>query len=168
MDERRALRDTRDLKLLSEIELDPDATQIGLARKLGVAVGTVNWHLKRMVAKGHVKVKRAERRKLRYIVTPSGLALRARLTINYVETSMLLYRQLRQAARVEVNRARQSGHEALRVEGDGDVADVCRLTCLEMGVQVVEESSVDPPAILRVEGNRIRFIEPHGDRGGAE
>jgi hypothetical protein len=120
-----------------------------------------------MVAKGHVKVKRAERRKLRYIVTPSGLALRARLTLSYVESSMLLYRQLRQAARIDVNRAHQSGYEALHVEGDGDVADVCRLTCLEMGVQVVDGSSVDPPAILRVEGDRICFIEPRGDGGGS-
>src|SRR3990172_7204032 len=72
MDERQSLRAARELKLISEIEHDPDATQIGLAQKLGVAVGTVNWHLKRMVAKGYVKVKRAERRKLRYILTRSG------------------------------------------------------------------------------------------------
>ncbi|MGH2628533.1 MAG: winged helix-turn-helix transcriptional regulator, partial [Anaerolineales bacterium] len=76
---------TRELGLLSEIERDPDSTQAGLAVKLGVAVGTVNWHLKRMIAKGYVKVKRAERRKLRYIITPDGIALRARLTIAYVE-----------------------------------------------------------------------------------
>ncbi|HMK08936.1 MAG TPA: winged helix-turn-helix transcriptional regulator [Anaerolineales bacterium] len=162
MDERRSLRETRDLRLLSEIEQDPDATQIGLADKLGVAVGTVNWHLKRMVAKGYVKVKRAERRKLRYIVTPSGLALRARLTVNYVETSMRLYRQLRQAARLEVGRARQRGYESLHVQGDGDVADVCRLTCLEMGVRVLEGPSAEGEAQLRVEGNRIRFLEPAG------
>jgi DNA-binding MarR family transcriptional regulator len=168
MDDRRALRETRDLKLLSEIEVDPDATQIGLARKLGVAVGTVNWHLKRMVAKGHVKVKRAERRKLRYIVTPSGLALRARLTLNYIETSMMLYRQLRKEARLEVARARQEGYEALHVQGDGDVADVCRLTCLEMGVRVLEGPSGDQQPTLRVEGNKVRFVEPAVVGGGTE
>ncbi len=159
MGDRQTLRDAREMKLLSEIEVDPDATQIGLAQKLGVAVGTVNWHLKRMVAKGYVKVKRAERRKLRYIVTPSGLALRARLTVDYVENSMTLYRQLRQAARREVARARQNGYESLQVLGDGDVADVCRLTCLEMGVRVVDGSAEPSAAALRVEGNRVRFVE---------
>ena len=54
---------TRDLRLLEHIELDPDVTQASLAGQLGVAVGTVNWHLKRLVAKGYIKVKRAERRK---------------------------------------------------------------------------------------------------------
>ena len=168
MEERQTLREARDLKLLSEIETDPDATQIGLARKLGVAVGTVNWHLKRMVAKGYVKVKRAERRKLRYLVTPAGLALRARLTVDYIENSMRVYRQLREAARREVGHARRKGYEALQVEGDGDVADVCRLTCLEMGMRVVEEDGLDQPAVLQVEGSRVRFIERRNSEGRSE
>jgi DNA-binding MarR family transcriptional regulator len=159
MDERQVVRETRELNLLSEIERNPDATQIGLAVKLGVAVGTVNWHLKRMIAKGYVKVKRAERRKLLYLITPAGLALRARLTVDYVENSMRLYRQLRQAARREITRARKKGHEALRVRGDGDVADVCRLTCLEMGIRVLEDGADEGAAALSVEGNKIRFQE---------
>jgi DNA-binding MarR family transcriptional regulator len=166
MSERQTLRETRDLNLLSEIEQNPDATQIGLAAKLGVAVGTVNWHLKRMVAKGYVKVKRAERRKLRYIITPSGLALRARLTVDYIETSMRLYRQLRKNARREVERARQRGHRALRVRGSGDVADVCRLTCLEMGMRVLDNDADDHAPRLVVEGNRIRFEEWRADADG--
>jgi DNA-binding MarR family transcriptional regulator len=167
MDERKTLRDARELKILSEIERDPDATQIGLARKLGVAVGTVNWHLKRMVAKGYVKVKRAERRKLRYLVTPSGLALRARLTVDYVETSMMLYRQLRKAARQEIGRARKQGYQSLVVLGDGDVADVCRLTCLEMGVRVLEGPRFEDNAALEIDGNRVRFVGP-GSREGLD
>ena len=46
-----------------------------------MAVGTVNWHLKRLIEKGYVKVSRAERKKLRYIITPEGIALRARLAV---------------------------------------------------------------------------------------
>jgi DNA-binding MarR family transcriptional regulator len=62
----------RDLILLEQIEQSPDATQASLADQLGVAVGTVNWHLKRLIAKGYVKVKRIERRKLKYIITPKA------------------------------------------------------------------------------------------------
>jgi len=62
-------RPSRELILLEQIEHDPDITQAGMAAQLGVAVGTVNWHIKRFIAKGYVKVKRAQRRKLRYIIT---------------------------------------------------------------------------------------------------
>jgi len=64
----------REILLLEKIEDDPDVTQASLAALLGVAVGTVNWHLRRLIEKGYVKVKRAQRRKLRYIITPEGIA----------------------------------------------------------------------------------------------
>src|SRR5512138_1067896 len=85
----------RELTLLEQVEHDPDVNQATLASQLGVAVGTVNWHLKRLIAKGYVKVQRAERKKLRYIITPEGIALRARLTVDYIERSFDLYRRTR-------------------------------------------------------------------------
>ncbi|NJD58196.1 MAG: winged helix-turn-helix transcriptional regulator, partial [Anaerolineae bacterium] len=90
---------TREMILLEQIENNPNVTQASLATQLGVAVGTVNWHIKRMIAKGYVKVKRAERRKLRYIITPEGISFRAHLTIDYIEQSFLLYRNIRQRVR---------------------------------------------------------------------
>ena len=153
----------RDLGLLNEIERDPDTTQAGLATQLGVAVGTVNWHLKRMVAKGYVKVKRAERRKLRYILTPEGIALRARLTVQYVERSMALYRQARQEARKAVAHARQQGFRAVRIQGTGDIADVCQLTCLELGMPVATDGKGPGVATLEVHGQGIRLQEPVAD-----
>ena len=124
----------RELILLEQIERDPDVTQASLASQLGVAVGTVNWHLKRLIDKGYVKVKRAQRRKLRYIITPEGIALRARLTVNYIETSMRLYRRTRQRVRELLAEVQQAGYQQVSITGDGDIADICRLTCLEQGI----------------------------------
>ncbi|HTX79946.1 MAG TPA: winged helix-turn-helix domain-containing protein, partial [Longilinea sp.] len=56
-----------DLTILEQIEQNPDATQATLASHMNVAVGTINWHLKRLIEKGYVKVHRLERKKLRYI-----------------------------------------------------------------------------------------------------
>jgi DNA-binding MarR family transcriptional regulator len=149
-----------DLGLLEEIERDPDTTQATLATQLGVAVGTVNWHLKRLIAKGYVKVKRAERRKLRYILTPEGIALRARLTVTYVERSMALYRQVREEARRALILARERGYRAVVIRGEGDIADICRLTCLEQGVPVIGDGRTDGAAVLEIEGQVVVFREP--------
>ena len=32
---------------------------------------------------------------------------------------------------------RQKGYHCVRLDGDGDVADVCRLTCLEQGIDII-------------------------------
>ncbi len=132
----------RDLIILEEIAKDPDTTQATLASQLGVAIGTVNWHLKRLIAKGYVKARRMERRKLRYIVTAEGIALRAHLTLDYIQNSFRLYRLVRERMLVQVDELRQAGYDRVRLQGNGDVADVCRLTCLEQGVNVVEDAGV--------------------------
>ena len=142
----------RELSLLEQIERDPDVTQASLATQLGVAVGTVNWHLKRLVAKGYVKVKRAERKKLRYIITPEGIALRARLTVNYIERSFELYRKTRQRVKSHLAEIKLAGFERVRLVGDGDVAEICRLSCLEEGIEIVQESDVP---MLEVKGFKV-------------
>lgn len=142
----------RELSLLEKIENDPDVNQSMLATQLGVAVGTVNWHLKRLIAKGYVKVKRAERKKLRYIITPEGIALRARLAVDYVERSFSLYRKTRQRVREYLSQIQNAGYDRVRIIGKGDVADICRLTCLEQGISVVNDK--DAPA-LQVEGYKV-------------
>ena len=143
--------------LLEAIEQDPDVTQASLARRLGVAVGTVNWHLRRLIAKGYVKVKRAERKKLRYIITPEGIALRARLTVSYIDHSLQLYRKVRDQARKSLQQVIDAGFDRVSIHGNGDIADICRLTCIEMQIQVVEDSSDGYP-VMMIEGSDI-YIE---------
>jgi DNA-binding MarR family transcriptional regulator len=137
---------TREMVLLEQIEGDPDITQASLAAQLGVAVGTVNWHLKRLVSKGYIKVKRAQRRKLRYIITPEGIAFRARLTVKYIEQSMNLYRIVRQRSREALAELKKAGHHRVRIQGDGDIADVVRLTCYEQGVAITD--APDAPVLV--------------------
>ena len=149
----------RELALLENIESNPDVTQASLATQLGVAVGTVNWHLKRLIEKGYVKIKRAERKKLRYIITPEGIALRALLTIDYIEQQFLLYRNTRQRVREHLLKIKNAGYEKVSIQGDGDVADICRLSCLEQGVAFTTDviapmlEIVGLKVFLRLDGN---------------
>lgn len=142
-------QEARELVLLEHIEQDPDITQATLADTLGVAVGTVNWHIKRLISKGYLKVKRAQRKKLRYIITPEGLALRAKLTVNYIENQMRLYRETRHRVKKLLETVNQAGYSQVLIEGDSEIADVCRLTCLEQGVEVLEEGENIPEIVIR-------------------
>ena len=152
--------ETRELILLEQIEDDPDVSQASLAAQLGVAVGTVNWHLKRLVAKGYVKVKRAQRRKLRYIITPDGISFRARLTINYVENQLRLYRNTRERVKKFLSEVKQEGYKDVRLVGNGDIAEICRLTCLEAGINI--KDAPDVPT-LEIQGWKVylTWSEPH-------
>jgi DNA-binding MarR family transcriptional regulator len=150
----------RELILLEQIEHNPDTTQASLAAQLNVAVGTVNWYIKRFIEKGYIKVKRAQRRKLRYIITPQGIARRARLTVNYIETSMRLYRRVREHVSDLLVQVHQAGHNRVYIDGDGDIADICRLTCLEHQIDVMNgtpETPFDHIPVLCIHGTKVQL-----------
>jgi DNA-binding MarR family transcriptional regulator len=151
----------RDLILLDKIEQNLDATQASLAVQLDVAVGTINWHLKRLINKGYVKVRRAERRKLRYIITPEGLALRAHLTVDYIQTQFRLYRQTRQRVIELLDQVHQAGFDQVQLVGEGDIADICRLTCLEQAVHIAADGHAP---VLEVMGLKVvlKMEKKHG------
>ncbi len=139
----------RELALLDHISADPDATQASLASQLGVAVGTINWHIKRLIDKGYVKVRRAERRKLKYIITPEGIALRAHLTLDYIQSSLSLYRLIRERSLKVIQQIRKAGINEVFIQGSGDVAEICRLTCLEQAIEITEKKNAK--AAIRIE-----------------
>ncbi len=155
----------QDLRILEQIERDPDVTQADLAGRLGVAVGSVNWYLKRLINKGYIKVRQMQRRRLRYLITPQGIAEKARLTASFMEVSMRLYRETREAAKQYLTEIRQAGYGEVHVEGDNDLTEVCYLTCLEQDMQVVDIPQSLTPT-LRIEGMELHLVWPEEPNKG--
>ncbi len=125
-----------DLRILEEIERNPETTQATLAAQLGVAVGSVNFVIKRLVNKGYVHVKQLQRRRLKYIITPKGFTLRSKLAVDSLQYSMRLYRETRAQAKQLVEEVRRRGYAAVAIGGDSELAEIVSLTCLELGLPV--------------------------------
>lgn len=139
-----------ELQLMEALESNPETTQADLATKAGVAVGTVNWYLKRWSAKGLVVAKRIGRWRWRYLLTPQGMAEKADLANRYFQASMRIYRQSRSDAKRILESAKAAGYDCVVIEGDGDIAEIVELTCLEMGVSSTRdaEGDTDAPRIV--------------------
>jgi len=153
----------RELAILEALEEDPEARQADLADRLGVAVGTVNWLVKRLASKGLLKVKRMGRWRWRYLLTPKGIREKARLAQQYVRVSMNLYRSTRENARGLLTEVKRSGATAVRIEGppENDLVDVCRLTCLEEGITAVGDDVKELP-VLRIVDRSVTLEWPEG------
>ncbi len=135
-----------EFRILEQIEKNPDATQADLAAQMGVAIGTVNWYVKRLIAKGFVKVTHLQRRRLRYLITPKGIAEKSRLTVEYMRVSLQLYRNIREQSQALIKAAKRAGYSQVIIEADGDAAEICRLTCLEQRMDVVSRRQAAPGA----------------------
>jgi len=99
------------LKIISLLADNPQLTQRELARELGISLGGLNYCLKALVEKGWVKVENFSRsdRKLRYayLLTPQGLAGKAKLTNRFLRQKLAEYETLKleiQELQAEVER----------------------------------------------------------------
>ncbi len=158
----------RELQILEYLERNPDTTQADLATRLGVAVGSVNWYLKRLINKGYVKVRKMQRRRLRYLITPQGVVEKTRLTRAYMQASLRLYRETRAQARTLLVQVLEAGYDTVYVEGDGDLADICLLTCLEQRVNVAQNEGATHIPALVTKGRRLALRWPQRPDGEAE
>jgi len=153
----------RELQILEQIEGNPDVTQADLAETLGVAVGTVNFTVRRLVRKGYVRVKQLERRRLKYIITPEGIAQRSRLAVDSLKYSMQLYRETRRRAKTLIEQMQTLGYTRLAIRGDGDLADIANLTRLELGLDLARADERVPALVVM--GADLVLEMPHVSPG---
>jgi len=127
----------RDLAILNEIETAPQVTQRGLAQKLGIALGLTNLYLKRLARKGYIKVTTIPSHRVKYLLTPQGLAEKTRLTYEYMQYSFTLFRQSRQFLREQFAALAEAGRKRVAFVGVGEAAELADLTLRELGLELV-------------------------------
>ncbi len=126
----------RDLEILTELARGEPTTQRGLARKLGIALGLANLYLKRLARKGHIKITTIPSNRIKYLVTPKGIAEKTRLTYEYMDYSLQLYRRTRQVLRETLLPLRRQGKRRVAIYGTSEAAELAFLTLRELGLEV--------------------------------
>jgi len=103
--------------VLRLLEDSPELTQREISDALGISLGAVNFCLRGLVEKGAVKVENfrtsRNKRAYGYLLTPRGVAEKARLTRGFLERRMTEYAALR-AEIEELSGEVESGEEARR------------------------------------------------------
>ena len=126
----------RDLKLLEEVEKDSRVTQRGLATKLGIALGLTNIYLRRLVRKGYIKCVNVQSNRITYLITPRGIAEKARLTYEFMDYSLHLYGEVRQHLRAALARC-AAADKRVAIYGRGEAAELAYLSLREVGLEPV-------------------------------
>jgi hypothetical protein len=82
-------------RILDAVETDHSVSQRSLAKELGIALGLTNLLVKRLVHKGWVRVIQIKPNRVRYLITPAGIAEKTRMSRAYFDSSVQFYRQTR-------------------------------------------------------------------------
>jgi predicted transcriptional regulator len=142
--------------LLNEIAQDSMVTQANLSSRLGIAVGSVNWYIKRLIHRGWIKVSHLDRTRLKYDLTSEGMKIFTQRAVLYARDSLKVYGSFRQQAKSLVSEMKQQGINEAYIDGEDELIDILRLTCIESGIRLLEKPN---GVVLKVEGQGYTMVK---------
>ena len=146
----------QEYELLNEISQDSRVTQANLAQRLGIAVGSVNWYIKRLVKRGYVKVSHLDRTRLQYDLTSEGMSVFTERALQYAKDSLKVYKSFRQQAMSIVSELQTRGITQVHLQGNDEMMDILRLTCIEADILL---SDTPCGVTLKASGQRYQISD---------
>jgi DNA-binding MarR family transcriptional regulator len=151
-------QDIHMLRLMGELDRDGGSSQRELSQRLNLSLGLVNTFLRRLVGKGYFKVKTLPRNRLKYFLTPEGLARKTRLTAEYLRFSVNFYKDIKQLLLSKFKELETKQVKRVVFFGAGEVAELAylylQLSRLEL-VGVIDEIEIEKDFF----GVRIKGLE---------
>ena len=139
------------LRLMGEIDRDGNHSQRELSSKLNLSLGLVNTFLKRLVNKGYFKMTTMPRNRVKYFLTPEGLARKSRLTSEYLRYSVNLYRDIKTLLLNKYQEMKQKEVKKILFFGAGEEAELAYLYLQLTDIQLVGVVAETP--------SRTRFFD---------
>lgn len=147
----------RDLAILNAIAGGEGLTQRHLARELGVAVSLANLYIWRLAQKGFIRIINVRPNRLRYLLTPKGMAEKSRLTYLSMSRTFERYREARASLRQALRPLADDGHKRIAFYGTGEAAEVAYLCLKENGIEL--SRVFDTVAGQRFLGSAVRPLD---------
>ena len=138
------------LGVLQAIEQRDDISQRHLAQEMGIALGLANSYLKRCAKKGWIKITTAPANRYLYYLTPTGFAEKAKLTAEFLSTSLTLFREAGDAYTRLYEECADNGQHQVVLLGVSDLTEIAYLRSLESHIKVIK--------IIDLESEREEFF----------
>jgi len=122
-----------EFKIIDEIGRNLNITQRKISRQIGLSLGMTNILMKRLIAKGYVKVKGLNRRNFQYILTPRGFAEKVKKTHRYLLRTVETIKSLKEKIQDIILEYYERGERNFVILGEGEFADIVEMSLRNMG-----------------------------------
>jgi len=124
-----------ELKLLNEISKTKEHSQRSISKTLNVALGLANAIIKKFVKKGFLKLKQAPMKRYFYYLTPKGLVEKAKLTKEFLESSLEFYSKARENYE-ELFKSLKNNKKKIILAGKSELTEIAILASKIQNVNV--------------------------------
>jgi len=117
----------KEFAVIREISQNSQPNQRAIAQKIGISLGLVNLILKRFVAKGYLKFKEIPPRRICYMLTPKGLAEKAKKSYEFTTGTIRLLKGITSGIESIILKEYQNGMKELKISGSGELAAIAEM-----------------------------------------
>jgi len=148
-----------EFKIIDEIGKDLNTTQRKISRQIGLSLGMTNLIMKRLIAKGYVKVKGLNRRNVQYILTPRGFAEKVKKTHRYLLRSIETLKTVKEKIQDTVLEYYEKGERNFIILGKGELADIVEISLRDMGKKDLQYSKARTPEEIHSKNSIILLAD---------
>ncbi len=118
----RELLDEREFELVNIIGKRLDSNQRDISRQMDMSLGMVNMILRRLIAKGLIRIHQLNKKKVEYILTPKGFSEKMRKSVKYTLNTINAIGLIRSKLRVTLLPLVERGERHFFLLGESDFA----------------------------------------------
>lgn len=130
-------------KVIEAFEKSNASTQREISNYAGISLGLTNIIIKRLVKKGFLKMKKLNKRKILYYLTPKSLIQKSIKTYSYIESTVkevvLMKNKIQEAIK---NRITEK-HKEIIIVGKNEVSEITKWALYELKIKEININFLD-------------------------
>ncbi len=130
--------------ILSNIHEDENVSQRKLSSQIGVNVASVNFALKRLITKGFVKMIGVNARRIKYIITPTGIKEKSELAYKFFDRNFHFYKDVRIDIEARIHEVSNGENMKVAISGVNKLSELTFLAIQNMELELIGVFSVKP------------------------
>ncbi len=138
----------REFELINIIGAQLGANQRDLSKHLDISLGMTNLLVRRLVAKGYIRLRQLNKKKTEYILTPKGFTEKYHKSVRYTLKTIRSIGLIRSQLNIIIQRLYDQGERIFFILGSSDLAELV-------------EMSLRQPLWVGVQFSRVEHVSDH-------
>ncbi len=132
-----------ELRLFNQIEKNKNHSQRSISKELNIALGLSNALIKKFLSKGFLKLSQAPMKRYFYYITPRGLIEKAKLTKEFLTSSLDFYNKIRNQYEKEFQKIKKQKQSKIILVGISEFTEIAILAAkiTEVKIDYIVESN---------------------------
>jgi len=147
--------DEREFELINIIGAELGSNQRDLSHHMDLSLGQTNMLIRRLIAKGYIRITQLNKKKVRYLLTPKGIAEKMSKSIRYTLKTINSIGLIKEKIKEVVVKSYENGERVFLVLGKSDFAHLIEVVFKEMNLTEYEINYIDEFSEYSKEGTLL-------------